>query len=396
MKKVVMLMVLMAAFTIGYGQTSTRQTASNYLKHGDLAKALETINQCIQDPSTATDAKTWMIRGNIFLEISNSKDEKVKALDAEPMRNAMNSYKKAMEFDTKGDYKEDIFAKVNWQRNNYFNEAVEFYNKKDYRNAMNSFENAAHTMAIANVSDTLALFYAAACAGMSNNREKAKQYYVELLNAKYKSPALYMSLSDIYRQDKDSANALKIAREGQKLYPNDLKLFLAETNIYLTFNQTQKALQYLRYAIQKDSTNPTVYFALGTIYDNLSNDTTKPEELRASTFNNAINCYKNAIRLNSNYFEPNYNLGALYVNKAATINDIANKLPLDAEAQFKKLKNDADQYLGFAAPYLERASEIQPSDLNTLYSLKQIYARTNQQDKLKVIDEKIDNAQHKK
>ena len=72
---------------------------------------MESINQCIQDPSTATDAKAWFIRGNIYLEIANSTDEKYKALDPNALQQALDSYKKATEFDQKKEYTEDIFCK---------------------------------------------------------------------------------------------------------------------------------------------------------------------------------------------------------------------------------------------------------------------------------------------
>ena len=182
---------------------------------------------------------------------------------------------------------------------------------------------------------------------------------------------------------------------GQQLYPNDLRLFLSETNIYLTFNKTDKALNNLKVALAKDSTNYSVAFALGTIYDNISNDSSKTVAQRNEAFENAVAAYKNAIKLFADYFEGNYNLGALFVNKAASINDEANKLPLDATAQYEKLKKEADSYLEQALPYLEKATELQPADLNTLISLKQIYARTNKTEKMKEVQEKINAAQQK-
>ena len=38
---------------------------------------------------------------------------------------------------------------------------------------------------------------------------------------------------------------------------------------------------------------------------------------------------------------------------------------------------------------LEKAETINPTDMNTLYSLKQLYTRVGNVDKLKIIDEKI-------
>jgi len=395
MKKFSLLIILLMTITFSFGQKNVRQTASNFLKEGKLDKAMEAINQCIQDPTTATDAKAWFIRGNIYLEIANTADEKYKALDPNALQVALDSYKKATEYDQKKEYTEDIFAKVNWQRNNYFNQAVDNYNKKLYKDAMLAFENGANALSSINIKDTISLFYAAACAGLANDKVKAKQYYIELLKQGAKSTTIYVSLSDIYRQDKDSSGALKVVREGLKMYPNDLKLFLTETNIYLTFGDTEKALRNLKLASEKDTSNQTVFFALGTIYDNISNDTLKPAKVREEAFNAAIVSYERAIKLSPDYFEPNYNIGALYVNKAATINDQANKLPLDADAEFKKLKAEADGYLEKATPYLEKASDLMPSDINTLYSLKQIYSRLNKTDKLKAVNDKINALQKK-
>ena len=395
MKKFAFILVLVASFTIAFGQKNVRQTASNYLKDGKLDKAMEAINQCVLDPSTAQDAKSWFLRGNIYLELSNTKDEKFKTLDPNPLLKALESYKKAIEFDTKKEYYEDIVAKLNWQRNNYYNTAVENYNSKLYKDAMMNFGKGAEVMELANVADTISILNAATCASLANEKEASKQYYIKLLKANYKSPVVFITLSDIYRQDKDSANSLKYVRMGQQVYPNDLRLFLAETNIYLTFNNTPKALNNLKVAMAKDSTNYSVAFALGTIYDNISNDTNRTLVQRQEAFENAISSYKNAIRLNADYFEGNYNLGALYVNKAASINDEATKLPLEETAKFDKLKKEADSYLEKALPYLEKATELQPADINTLFTLKQIYSRTSKPDKVKAVQEKINAIQKK-
>lgn len=388
-------MVMVVSVAIAFGQKNVRQTASNYLKSGKLDKAVEAINQCVLDPSTAQDAKAWLLRGNIYLEIANTKDEKFKALDSDPLTKALESYKKSVEFDAKKEFYDEIVAKLNWQRNNYYNLAVDNYNNKQFKDAMLNFARGAEVMELANVDDTVSILNAATCASLANEKEASKSYYLKLLKANYNSPTVYMTLSDIYRQDKDSANALKYVRMGQQLYPNDLRLFLAETNIYLTFNSTEKALNNLKVAMAKDSTNYSVAFALGTIYDQVSNDTTRSAAEREKAFTNAVSAYSNSIRLNPEYFEGSYNLGALYVNKAAAINDEANRLPLDETAKFDKLKAEADGYLERAMPYLEKAITLQPDDLNTLFTLKQIYARTNKPDKVKEVQEKINAAQNK-
>jgi len=382
---------MVITISLAFGQKSVRQTASNYLKEGKLDKALENINICIQDPSTAQDAKAWFIRGNIYSEIGASTDEKYKALDPDPLGKALESYKKATEFDTKKEFTEDIFSKVKWQRDKYFNQAVDYYQKKQFADAMLSFDKSAAALLSINIPDTVSLFYAAACANLANDRERQKQYYINLLKYKAKSVAIYASLSDIYRVEKDSAAALAVVRQGQKQYPGNMQLFLAETNIYLTFGNTDKALQNLRTAAQKDSLNPSIFYALGTIYNKIVDDTTKSPAIRDKMFDQAVEAYKQSIKLKPDFFDPNFNLGALYVNKAVFYDDKAKNLPLDAEAEYKSLTGEADKYLEAAIPYLEKAIEIQPTDLSALNSLKQIYIRQKKTEKLKALNEKINS-----
>ena len=391
MKKLALIMVLVASVTMVFGQKNVRQSASNYLKSGKLDKALESINACILDPSTATDAKAWLIRGNVYLEIANTKDENYKKLEINPLTKALESYKKAIEYDPKKEYYDEIVGKLNMQRNNYYNAAVDNYNNKLYKDAMINFSKSAEVLEMAGISDTTSMLNSAACATLANEKEGAKEQYLKLIKSNYKSVSVFIALSDIYRLDKDSANALKYVKMGQKIYPSDQRIFLAETNIYLTFNNTDKALKNLKEAMAKDSTNYSVAFALVTIYDNLSNDTLQKPAFRQQAFDNAIASYKHSIKLNPEYFEGSYNLGALYVNKAASINEQAAKLPLDATAEYDKLMKEANNYLALALPYLEKAIALQPNDANTLYTLKQIYTRTNQPEKVKEVQHKIAN-----
>ncbi len=96
----------------------------------------------------------------------------------------------------------------------------------------------------------------------------------------------------------------------------------------------------------------------------------------------ATSAYENAILINPDYFEANYNLGALYVNQAADILDKANDLPLDAVKEYDTQKAMADEMLKKSLPYLEKALELTPDDVNTMVSLKEIYTRLGMTEKL--------------
>jgi len=389
MKKILFVLVLVFSITLTFGQTNVRQTASNFLKDGKLDKALEAINQCLLDASTAQDAKAWFIRGNIFLEIANSKDEKYKSLDPEPLKKALESYKKAIEYDPKNKYYEDIFAKLNGQHNDYFNAGVDNYNKKSYKEAMVNFENAANTLSIAKVADTVSLFYAAACANLAGEKGKQKQYYIELLKGGAKSIVIYASLADLYRLEKDSADALKVIRAGKKIYPNNLQMTLSESNVYIFFSDVPKALSTLNIAAQKDSTNYLVFNAIGINYQKIFEDTLQKKADRVDAYKKSEAAYLKAIKLNPEFYDVELNIASLYFNSAVPIALKANGLPLDAKDEYEKLEADANSFYKLALPYLKKADELQPNDLNTLNSLRQIYSSLGDKENLKVVQAKI-------
>jgi hypothetical protein len=395
MKKIALVFVLAMAVMVGFAQKNVRQTASNFLKDGKLDKALESINQCILDPSTAQDAKAWMIRGNVYMEIANTKDPNFQALEKNPMQMALDSYKKAIEFDPKKDYFEEIFAKLNVERNKFFDQAAENFNKKNYTEAMNNFEKAAQALSITNIPDTASLFYAAASASMAEKRDKAKQFYIELIRANAKSVSIYSTLADFYRQEKDSSNALKVIRAGKKIHPNDLQLVIAEANVYNSFNDVPKALETLNLASTKDTSNYFIFNALGANYQKIYEDTTKNESLRKEAFVKGEKAYKNAIRLKSTFYDAYINISSLYFNSAVPLSLKANGLPLEQKELYDKLTAEANNFYKMALPYLEKSDELQPNDLNTLNSLRQIYTSLGDKEKTKAIQEKIIQARKK-
>jgi len=362
---------------MGFSQSSKVVSAFNYHRYGKLDQAKTAIDEAVVNEKTMADPKAWFYRGNIYLDIANSTDPKFQKLDPDPLGVAYDSYQKALTFDTKKEYTEDINKYIPAVAESYYNLGVVDYNLKNFRGAAEKFEKAFDVNRTSGVTDTTALYNAAVAASLGEEDAMAKDLYQKVLTLNYQRPDIYSSLADIYKKEGDTAFALQTVQKGREIFPEDFNLLIAETNIFLSTNQKEKAMADLEKALQIDKSNPSIFFAVGTVYDQLGD------------FEKAEGAYKEAIALNPNYFEANYNIGALYVNEAADIQTKANDLPLDAIKEYEIEKAKADDLLNKSIPYLEKALELNPEDTNAMVSLKEIYTRLGMTEKLQWINEKL-------
>ena len=211
----------------------------------------------------------------------------------------------------------------------------------------------------------------------------------------YNDDHIFMSLSNIYLQEKDTVNALKTIREARKLFPDTLRVLLSEINIMLSMNQQQEAIGAMETAIIKDPQNQNLYLALGNAYDNLGhpkdekgNDMARTAETEAYS-TKAEDLYKKGLLINPNSFELNFNLGAYYFNQASEMENRANAMK--STADYDKAKIEFDKKYKACEPFLEKALEVNPTDTGTLSSLKLLYARTKETEKYNMVKAKLEN-----
>jgi len=401
MKRVFIGCFLIFAFTVAQSQSVITQTAYNFLKESLRAKSTEEkqkkldeakkyIDESSANAESSADAKTFFYKALIYINLY-----RLSPNDSTLFSTALSSFKKAYSLDTKQKFTDEIRVNVDTLRQSLYQKGVDKFNQKEFEESMTQIELAANVYSILNFTDTTLLLTAAVAAERAGRPEKARDYYLTVLKAGKNTPDIFFGLAVFYTKLKDKNNAYEIIKKGRELYPKNQDLIKAETNMYLAFGEDDKALEKLTIIAQADTANPSVFYALGTLYNKVYNDTSKTKEVRESMLNKAVEAYQTAISLNPNYFEPFFNLGILYNNVAAEILLKANNLPNDATTEYDKLKAEADSYLSKAIPFLEKASEISPTDLDTMMALKQIYVRLKLTDKAKAINEKIIDLQKK-
>ena len=378
MQKTLTLMAL-AICVQGFGQKEV-VSAYNANKEGDFATAATYIEQAIQNSKANVKNKTWRYRGEIYLNIS--KDSALFAAYPDALVRAKDSYMKAQELDSKGSYASEIQVGLGQVQMAASNAGIGNYNTGNFGAAGAFFDLGAEIAQAFEATDTMAIYNSALCYEKAGEADLAVARYRACADIEYQVPNVFLFISNLYRENGREAEALETLAEARALYPREQSLIIEELNIYLTNEEFDKAKENLALAAEQDPTNEILWFSLGSVLDNLGN----AEE--------AIEAYKKALEIKADYFDANYNLGALYFNQAVQGINAANDMwkprmtKAESEAQ-KQMENDAKSLFETAKPYLEAAHATDANDLETMRSLRDIYARTGDDDKMLELTAKI-------
>jgi len=374
MKSILLTLAMVCSLITAMAQPNKVQSAIIYIRYGEYDKAKQSIDEAIMHPKTQNSAKAWFYRGEVYLGIYGDTAWAPKFPEALDI--AWESYRRCIELDTKNDHSDDASKKVFNIQVGFYNEGVDAYVKKNYPEAKRRFEQ----LLSVNPKDTSVLFNAALTCGKMNDNAKAIEYWQALLTNGYNKPGVFVELARLSKIAGDTAAALTYLQQGREAHPNDIGLVIDELNIYLIQGKQEMAIEKLTAAIALDPSNANLYFARGTAYDN-----TKKSDLAEAN-------YKKAIEIKADYFDPYYNLGAMYFNAAAELANQADKIPFSKQKEFEAADAKAKAAFEKARPVLEKAHELQPDDNNTMISLQQLYARLKMNDKMLEMKKKREDA----
>ena len=408
--KVFLLLLFVCISFSTLGQKAKVVSAYNYLKYGEVDKAKEAIDIAVLNEKAQAMAKTWYYRGRIYHAIYESKDPNINKLDANALNVAYEAYEKATELDLKGQYPEEIKIKLEYCSVYFVNQGVKDYSAAKYESALLSFENAIaiNSRPEFNKIDTLSIYNAALTCDKLNLQEKAIKYYRLLVDYQYGGAKIYSFMINVYKTTKDDTARLEVLRAGRIAYPEDNNLIIEELNYYIESGEKDKAIANLESAIEKDGDNYNLYYALGSMYDqvgdfgNGENSYKRALELAEPAFNQSLEGYKSSMgtedesmskanldKVHNVYFSILYNYGALHFNEG--VKEIQKIGSISNNALYAKEKNKAEEKMVLALPYLEKALELKPKDKNTITSLKDLYARIGDNEKWDKMQEKLEN-----
>lgn len=357
--------------------------------------------------------------------------------------NIIESYNNAVDKDPKGKMKPKVQKSLVSLRNHYRAQGIMYYFDKQYDKALKDYEQSTfiYEMPLMAGTDTIGYnigeqyYYGAAFAEAANELEKSAIFYNKLIEYNQKNPTrayepvkAYRFLANTYKALENKEMQEKTLLQGLEANKDDKDLMVDITQFYLDNNNSEKALEFLKLALEKDPNNYVYIFVKGTLYDSfkqleynkmdkLREDVSKADSLRregkmtkdefsklrdakAAEANNlwapadknmdlAIADYTSSLAIEPEYFNAKYNIGAVYYNKAAQIIKMAELIPTTDVKKYDAEMNRAKELFEKARPFLEEASVIEPNNLSTLQTLSTIYAKLGMYDKVKELKARI-------
>lgn len=377
-----------------------------------LDEALDLVKMAFETDEAKANPEAWNTKGKIYNELANSEtkntllDPTYKVMHPEAASIAYQAFSKGMELGTKKSHSKDAIQGLEETIGHLINSAIATYNMKDYKSAFKGYKNALdlHEVLTANggkspIADDAQRqeykFYGAVAGYYGDMKPEATPLLMELANDGYDHALVYEALFNI-KSETSAEEGLKYLELGRTKYPDDTGLLFAEINHYLKSGQLEILTDKLKIAIEKEPNNTTVYNTLGNVYDQLYQTEDKAGNTAKATeyFDLAYDYYSQALAIDEKNFDATYSIGALYYNKAASytdkINDLSNDFSAAGTKKYDSMKLEMDGQFAKAKPYFISAEQLDPKDGNALIALKEIYARSNEFDKVAEYKAKIE------
>ena len=371
---------IMAMLPLGLLAQKDVVSAYNANQDGDYLKAAEFIDQAILDEKANVKEKTWRYRGNIYTNLAS--DSALYAQVPDALEKAAASFVKADELDLKQRYSTERMADIARGATIAGNSGISYFNSGVYGRAGELFVTASEMTMMLGAVDTMAIFNSALCFEKASMYDRAVDQYMMCGGYGYQVPDVFLFAANIQKMEGDTAKALTTLQSARQDFPREQALIIEELNIYLVAGQFELAKENLMLAAEQDPTNEILWFSLGSVYDNLGMQ------------DEAVDAYTKSLGIKADYFDANYNLGALYFNKAVQMVNEANdmwkpRMSKDEATKQKELEDGGKAMFSTALPYLEKALDVEPEDRETLRSLRDIYARVGMDEKMLEISAKL-------
>ena len=416
--------ILASVFLISvaaFAQKDQIKAAEKALKGGNSLEAvsiLQGAESLIPNATDAEKAQYFFVKGNALLDLANKKVEEGKNLSL-----AAKAYQDLLAVEKasgKDKYSSQATASILDIKFKLLNSAIADSKTEKYAEGAQKL----HDAYLLDKKDTLNLYYAASTYVNAKNFDTALKLYIELKDLNYSGKGVnYLALNkltgqeDLFSNTQDRDRVVKIGThekprnevipskrgeinknialiliqngkteeakkaisEARKANPDDSSLTLAEANLYLETKDFETYKKLVSEVLEKNPNDADLIFNLGVLSANAKNPV------------DAEKYYKRVMEINPNYINAYINLAALKLENEKVIIDEMNKLgtsPKDMK-RYDVLKNQRFNLFRSAIPYLVKAVEIDPTNIDVAKTLMNVYSALEMTEEYKSLKAKI-------
>jgi tetratricopeptide (TPR) repeat protein len=389
-----------------FAQKNEIKAAEKALKSGNAAEAITILNGAEYLTVNAPDAEKaqfLFVKGNAYLDLSNKNVEADKNLVL-----AANTYQDlivAEKASGKSKYSAQALTSVVEIKGKLINSAID--DTKVDKNA--SGAQKLYQAYMLDKKDTINLYYAASTYVSAKDFDNALKLYEELKVLNYSGKAtyyyavnkvnnnedyfanavdrdkmvkmgthekprteavpskrgeIYKNIALIYVQQGKIDEAKKAVSDARKTNPDDTSLILTEANLYLETKDMDTYKKLISEALEKNPNDVDLIFNLGVISANTKN------------YSEAEKFYNKVMELDPKYINAYINMAAMKLDNEKDIIDAMNKLGTSADdmKKYNALKKKREDLFKSTIPYLEKAVELDSTNVDVAKTLLNVYS----------------------
>lgn len=416
--------ILASAFLISvtaFAQKDQIKAAEKALKGGNSSEAvsiLQGAESLIPNATDAEKAQYFFVKGNALFDLANKNVEEGKnlSLAAKDYQNLLAVEKAS----GKDKYSSQATASILDIKFKLLNSAIADSKTEKYAEGAQKL----HDAYLLDKKDTINLYYAASTYVNAKNFDAALKLYVELKDLNYSGKGVnYLAINkltgqeDLFSNTQDRDRVVKIGThekprnevipskrgeinknialiliqngkteeakkaisEARKANPDDSSLTLAEANLYLETKDFETYKKLVSEVLVKNPNDADLIFNLAVLSANAKNP------LDAEKY------YKRVMEINPNYINAYINLAALKLEDEKVIIDEMNKLGTSTKdmKRYDVLKNQRFDLFRSAIPYLVKAVDIDPTNIDVAKTLMNVYSALEMTEEYKALKAKI-------
>lgn len=190
---------------------------------------------------------------------------------------------------------------------------------------------------------------------------------------------IYKNMALILVEKGKTEEAKKAIAEARMANPEDTSLTLTEANLYLETKDFEMYKKLIAEVLQKNPNDADLIFNLGVI------------SATAKNVADAEKYYKKVIEINPKYINAYINLAAMKLENEKVIIDEMNKLGTSAKdmKRYDELKKKREELFKATIPYLEKAVELDPKNVDVSKTLLGVYSALEMTAEYKALKAKL-------